>query len=148
MSDTDEVDVAVTYYEAVLAVQQDKGYLDRPLLVEVAAATTHPLHRYFEWNDEIAGHHFRLEQAGRLIRSFRIIREKSDGSKVGARAFYSVQRPDLAQRVYEPSDSVASDPVLTALVRADMKRDILALKRRYAQFEAFVPLIQELLLSA
>lgn len=36
-------------------------------IVEAATPVTSPLHGYFEWDNDIAGHQYRLDQARRLI---------------------------------------------------------------------------------
>ena len=59
--------------ERVLAdLEQRKKRMIPDDLVEEAEAETHPLHNDFEWDNTIAGHQFRLEQARAIIRSVRI----------------------------------------------------------------------------
>lgn len=41
-------------------------------VVELAAAEDHPLHSFFEWDDQIAGYQYRLDQARQLIHSVEI----------------------------------------------------------------------------
>lgn len=51
--------------------QRDEG-LHRSAVVFDAKKASSPLHSFFEWNDAKAGHNYRMEQAGKLIRSIRL----------------------------------------------------------------------------
>ena len=58
--------------ETLEALQNQHGQLAPEVVVEAAQDQDSPLHNYFEWSDEIAGHAFRIEQARQLIRSVRV----------------------------------------------------------------------------
>lgn len=53
-------------------LENQSGQLSPELVVEEAASPDSPLHGYFLWDDEAAGHAFRLEQARQLIRSVKV----------------------------------------------------------------------------
>ena len=56
--------------EAINAIaHRNKGRITPEEVVEAATDESSPLHDFFEWDDGIAGHRFRLEQARTLIRS-------------------------------------------------------------------------------
>lgn len=44
------------------------GILTREGVVDAARSPYSPLHSHFDWDDSIAGHRWRLQQAGQLIR--------------------------------------------------------------------------------
>ena len=46
--------------------------LEPEVVVQVASDPDHPLHCNFEWDDSVAGHAWRIEQARRLIRSVEV----------------------------------------------------------------------------
>lgn len=56
---------------AKLASEND-GCLVAETVVVKATDPSHPLHEAFEWNDKIAGHRYRVEQANEYIRTVRI----------------------------------------------------------------------------
>src|SRR3990167_4529437 len=60
-------------------------------VVKEAAKKTSPLHPAFEWDDKRAGHQWRLDQAGYLIRSITVTVE-ADETKPPVRAFVNVER--------------------------------------------------------
>ena len=111
-------------------------------MVEEAADERHPLHSRFEWDDLVAGHAWRLEQARSLIQSVRIT-YKDASARGGARqvrAFQSIQTPD--GRRYETSEDVAADPLLREMALRDMEREWKQLRDRYKHFVEFVEMIQ------
>ena len=53
---------------ALLAICKSEGVLRAEDVVETARDPDSPLHRYFEWDNGVAAHQYRLEQARHLIR--------------------------------------------------------------------------------
>ena len=52
------------------------GGVYRPaLFVEEASATSHPAHRWFEWDDAKAGHFWRVQRARQFVSGIRIVSE-------------------------------------------------------------------------
>lgn len=49
------------------------GRLTPDLVVADAESSSSPLHELFEWNDGIAGHKYRIEQARQVITSVRVV---------------------------------------------------------------------------
>ena len=58
-----EIDALVTEHKRVSS----------SMLVEVAQPATHPLHKYFEWDDSVAGKKYRLAQATAMILATRMV---------------------------------------------------------------------------
>lgn len=54
--------------EVLIELHNDCGRLTPPLVVASAKKKSSPLHDLFEWDDEKAGHAYRLKQARDLIR--------------------------------------------------------------------------------
>lgn len=64
---------------AVLAVANAQGEIEPAAVVEAARSKKSPLHDRFEWDDSVAGHQYRLQQARHLIKLLRIDRpEKAE----------------------------------------------------------------------
>lgn len=58
---------------ALRAIEDAKGRLTPSLVVASATPEDSPLHDQFEWNDSIAGHKWRLDQARELIKSVSVL---------------------------------------------------------------------------
>lgn len=72
---------------ALVEIERAAGHGIRPEdVVEAARDKKHPLHSRFDWNDKIAGHKWRLQQARQLINSVRVVTHTAD--KVLVTPFY------------------------------------------------------------
>lgn len=58
------------------AIHERHGELTAELVLSEATAEDHPLHPHFEWDDQRAGHRFRLAQAGAMIHMAQIVLRK------------------------------------------------------------------------
>ena len=120
------------------AVREEHGHLTPALLVDVAANPEHPLHSRFEWDDTVAAHRWRLEQAGQLLRvTYRPI----EGKPNDLRAFSAVRGEDTPTSEYVPTEDILANPFTAELLLRQMKRDWQTFKRRYdhmAEFASFV----------
>ena len=90
-------------------------------MVEAAKDPKSPYHSMFEWNNRIAGHLHRLDQARFYLRSVKVDIMTEGGDTIRARAFHAVhhegeERP-LAR--YTPVRIVASTPFLWDQVKAE-----------------------------
>jgi hypothetical protein len=127
------------------AVRAKHGRLTPAHVVEDARPADHPLHDRFDWDNRTAGESWRRQQASELIRSVRVMYREPTEDDAGAdvRAYHAVRRD--ADHEYVPVDEVAGDPMLTALVLNDMRREWLAFQRRYGHMVEFVELVREAL---
>jgi hypothetical protein len=118
------------------------GRLSKPTFVDFARPEDSPSHGRFEWDDAVAAEKHRLEQAGKLIASVRVVYKEptEDAGPETVRAFHAVR--SNKGHVYEPAENVAADPVLKEMVLRDMRRDWESLRRRYARFTEFVAMVQ------
>src|SRR5690349_9983917 len=67
------------------------GELNAELVVKEATSDDSFLHTYFEWDDSVAGHHYRLQQAGNLIRRARChVSLRPESEPVSVRAFVHI----------------------------------------------------------
>ena len=125
----------------LLAIRAEHGTLTAHIIVEVAAEEDHPLHNRFEWDDEKAGHAYRLQQARQLIR---VVREKfidRSGAPTDVRTFHAIPRGDDQQMAYEPIDEILENEFATKLLLQSMEREWRTLRRRYEKFEEFMALV-------
>lgn len=106
-------------------------------VVEAARPVGAPLHDRFEWDDEIAGEAYRLDQARSLIRRVRIRIEEGSDEPYSVPRFVSIPRPD-ATHSYEPIEEVRESVISTKLLLLQAERDWRALKRRYRHLKSFM----------
>jgi hypothetical protein len=126
------------------AIYDEHGELTPVLVVDIARDNQHPLHTRFEWNDTVAAEGYRRQQAHQLIKSVRIVYASAKtGAPISIRAFHAVKRPDTNKYAYEPTAVVMQDPVIMALLRAEMRRNWEAFKRRYEDSEEFWAMVTD-----
>lgn len=128
--------------DVMQAIYDGHGKLTPSIVVDEARDESHPLHSRFEWDDKVAGDAYRRDQAHELIRSVRVVyREATETESARTvRAFHAVRRED--GHVYEPTEKVAEDELLSKIVLQDMEREWKQLMRRYGQFEEFLDLVR------
>ena len=98
----------------------------------------HVLHRHFEWQDSIAAHAHRLEQARALIRCIDIVPVKNEPPK---RAFISVTEPNTGTS-YRSLGEVLESPDLQLIVLKQAERDFISYERRLREFEDICSVIR------
>lgn len=121
------------------AIYEEHGRLTPAVVVDAARPDDHPLHARFVWDDAVAGELYRREQAHELIQSVRITYTRQDNSQASVRAFHAVRGDE--GHVYQPTDEILADPLLTKMLLADMKREWQTLRARYETFAEFRELV-------
>ncbi len=126
----------------------DDGSILAQDVVDAARPEGSPLHSHFTWDDSIAADAYRVEQARRLIRSYKVhvVSDKASGKERdllvrGFVAGRSVRRGGPSG-TYLPSGSLT--PKEQAVLVLRMKREIASLKLRYGHLEQFWAMIHEL----
>ena len=115
------------------------GELTPKAVVDHARARNSPLHRHFEWDNEIAAEAYRLDQARSIIRLVRIQDEETESGT--ARAFISIS--DNGGRSYRPIESVRRSADLQLAVLRQARRDLEAYKNRYRELSDICALVGE-----
>ena len=119
------------------------GRLTPALVVDAARPVGSPLHARFEWDDTLAGPAYRLQQAGAVIRSVKVVRDgTSDAKPTRVRAFLHLPQTSGEDETddgatYVPIEVVAGNAEMDILIRREMQRRISDLRRTYAQYAAF-----------
>ena len=127
---------------ALDAVRSERGTLTPRTVVDAWRPADHPEHDRLEWDDTAAGEAWRREQAHRLITSVRIkYRTESDDHTRDVRAFVAVPTTDSAP-VYEPTEVVASDPMLRTIALRDAERQWRQLHARYLDLTEFIDMVR------
>lgn len=126
--------------EQMQSIYDKHGRLEPAIVVQEASDKGHPLHNRFEWDDSVAAHKYRLEQAHELITSIRItFRKAEDAEDRSVRAFHAVR--DGKGFAYEPAEKVIQNPVMREVVLADMEREWRQLHQRYKTFAEFAAMV-------
>jgi hypothetical protein len=126
-------------------IREEHGKLTPAIVLEAATPEDHPLHHRFEWNDAVAGHKWRLHQAGNLLRCK--IKQQTDGGTRNIRAFWPVRGEEVDGAEdpgadYTPIEQVAQDPVARQVMLLSMQREWVTMKRRYGFMAEFIDMIR------
>jgi len=105
--------------------EANDGRLKPLAVVDEARNVKHPLHPYFEWDDQVAATSYRMEQARTLIR---VIRVETGGSEP-VRAFLSIS--DKGGVSYRTLGEVQGSLDLQLLILDKAEKDLLAFETRY-----------------
>lgn len=124
----------MTQLEALKAIAKRDGGLLRPqAVVDAARPEDSPLHGAFCWDDTEAARLYRLDQAQRLIRSFKIEIE-SDGESIDVPAFINVSIDRTGGKDDNPyrltADVVKSEDLL-AVAEKDALEQLRGIRNRY-----------------
>lgn len=120
----------MTIREELEALKGNKPFID-PKSAE-DWAREHPdsaLHGALEWDNEKAGHQYRLYQIRRLI-AVHITDEQ------GERKFVSLSIDRVKGGGYREVEEVIADPVLADVMLADALADVKRARKRYARVKA------------
>lgn len=120
-----------------MIAKRDGGLLRPQAVVDEARKEASPLHSAFEWDDAIAGEKYRLGQAQKLIRSFRVIQDDGDGSfERPVFVGLSVDRTEnSSNNPYRLADDIKTRPDLLAVAERDALEQLRGLKDRYAHLK-------------
>lgn len=106
------------------------GELKPQAVVEAARSKRNPLHKHFEWDDQLAAEQYRCDQARHIIRSIRIVNEDSEEGT--QRAYYSVNVAGAGKSYRSIGDIRKSTEFQIALLK-QADTDLEAFERRYRQ---------------
>jgi hypothetical protein len=88
---------------ALSAVEKQFGAITPAIVVKAAELKSSPLHRFFEWNNDVAAERYRLWQARMLIARVYVI--DSQRPEIGpVRAFVNLELPPLEDEEEQDED--------------------------------------------
>lgn len=120
--------------EALEALVDQGPVMSAEQILAAAEPPTSPLHPLFEWEDDVAAHHWRVHEARELVRDLRVTIVTVDGEvQENTRAFINVIQGD--QQGYTTAIRVASDATLMRQVMMAALDDLNAWRRRYAHLK-------------
>ena len=92
----------------MLRLAEEDGEVTKETVLDEARSKASPLHKHFIWDDTEAAERYRLDQAGLLIRSIKIIIEITGGETVRTRLLVNVTNEE-GDRVYQPVTAIVAD---------------------------------------
>jgi hypothetical protein len=115
---------------AIEETANDDGIVTADAVVDAARNKNSPLHDEFEWDDSVAGHQYRLDQARSLIREVRYISLDVTESVIKTVAYVRDPRLPPKTQGYVSLQSVSRNKKLAAdVVMAELNRCEAALNR-------------------
>jgi hypothetical protein len=109
MSDEAIQGPADEYAEMRALVESNGGRVTAEIILERATDPSSTFHSHFVWDDTEAAHRYRLQQAGGLIRKFKVIRNVG-GRTIRVDAFVKV--PDAADGYVPVQEAMTMDWVV------------------------------------
>jgi hypothetical protein len=109
-------------------IRMEHGALQSATIVAESEREDAPLHPFFDWDDAIAAHLYRLETARRLVRSIEVVRD--DLPPVSMYVHYA--NPDTSEGGYEQLSVIVTHPDRYLSAIAEAQRDLAAAQRRVA----------------
>lgn len=131
--------------KALEQIEAERGELTTEDVVAAARPADSPLHDYFEWRETQAAAKYRLEQARRVIQRYRVEFISPKQITRSVRGYASVKRTDDGgeRRVFVSVRTALADEDLHSQILADLRRDVNALRRKYAHLEEFAEILLE-----
>ena len=128
--------------ERLNKIKKSYGSITPHAVVDDAADPRSPLHPCFEWDDEIAAENFRLVQARKLIGSIVVAEIDDEIVAAETRAFVHVTVDNNVR--YEPIQIAMANNAMRDEVLSRAKREIKLWRARYAAYEEFANLMDEI----
>lgn len=122
--------------DELLRLYNRDGKLTAEQVVSEATDPSSPLHGAFEWDDSMAAHRFRLDQARDLIRRVEARLTVEEGRTTKVRAIVNIDGIG-----YVPTVDALEQPDLRDRLFAQMRRDVERFIARYERFEAAAGLV-------
>lgn len=114
--------------DTIAEIEQREGSCHPGSLVREATPETHPCHELFEWDNDKAGHKYRVDQARRVIRSIRIMRFPVAQTP----AFISVRLPEEGATSYVSAERVVNNRSYREFALNDALKQLVGLRNRYS----------------
>ena len=115
--------------EALELIRSSRGELTKSDVVESASSKSSPIHDLFEWDDQVAAHGYRLNQAGYLLRGIEVKFEETPEAP-SVRAFVNFTAID--DHEYHAMETVMSNKPLRETLVAQAYEELNCWRKRYS----------------
>jgi hypothetical protein len=134
-------------HDAIMDIKQKHGGTVSPdAIVEEASDKKHVLHKLFTWDNSVAAHKYRLQEAGSLLRAIEIT--YSELPQQPRRAFEVTLKKrsgsDSQRTVYATAEEAAADPATHSALIAEAVRTLMAWRSRFRYLQELSHLIEEI----
>jgi hypothetical protein len=107
----------------LLRIMKKYGYIDSDLVLQEADDPNNPIHPMFPWDDQVAGHRYRLIIASKMIQAARIIWKKKQiktapGVVIRLPAYPSIGHGQRKERATALNDADARQYIITAKLKS------------------------------
>jgi len=128
------------YAELERIRQERSGILKPDHVVAEATDPGNPLHDKFEWDDAVAGHKYRLDQARKLIKAFVVLYPGVDQPV----PCYVNLRKDRGtdEQGYRKIEDVFSNEFLLESLMEDAMNDLRSFEKKYEMLKALAPVFE------
>ena len=123
-------------------IEKQYGKLTNDLVLQDAEDENSPLHELFEWDNEVAGHKYRLQQATQLIISLAIEPEETPKPKP-VRAYYNVSS-DEKKGSFINMKSAFSNPDTKDIILQRAKKELEAFKVKYQNLSELADVFEKI----
>lgn len=120
---------------------QEKQELTPENVVEYAKNTNTTLNRLFEWNDEIAGKKWRIQQARKILNNITVEIVGKDEQKKPIRAFV---KTTTKKEEYRNIESVVSDAEQYSLLLNMAYKELNVTKNKYQTLQEIQELLKDI----
>lgn len=138
--------------ESLMDIYEREKKLTPDLVIKEATDKKHPLHPAFEWDDKVAAHKHRLEQARKVIGCV-MLKKEVNGKVMEVRAFVNIMRDDADKltknyfkkhntSVFVSVDSAINDSALQKYTLEIAVRDMRDMIKRFENFKELMPLFK------
>jgi hypothetical protein len=133
---------ATIAHEAIEAVRaKNDGAVTAEAVVKAAKVRRNPLHPEFEWDNDAAGHAYRLGQARELLRHFVVIREELSTDRP-QRVYEIIKQPQDPERgkqrakyAYRSTTDIMADPDMRAELLGRALRELISIRDRFRDLQ-------------
>jgi hypothetical protein len=119
---------------ALLLLKRKNGKILPGDVIKAATPRTSVLHSEFTWDNSVAGHQWRLQEARMLIARCKVEMQTPDGL-VNVRYFVALKADEEGYRV---TQDVVRDPLRAHALLAELAQELTRLRERYRVFETLI----------
>ena len=119
---------------------ESKTKLTAEAVVEYSKPEDSVLHNDFEWNDDVAAHQYRLQQARCMIGNLTVTVEQDDSAAEPVRAYFHIAE----KKAYERAEVVVQDEDKMASVRKEARRELEAFERKYRRISGLSEILSNI----
>jgi len=128
--------------EEILRVKKQKGLTARNI-VNVAKNKKNPLHRFFEWDNKIAGNFYRLQRAREIINDIKITVDEKEMFAF-ENVTFNVDDSDVKHKEYVSFEEVISNKQLRIQIIQSALKHLIYWKNKYEEYKELSPIIKSI----